>query len=153
MAAPHGNVHIVRATLEDLDRLVPLFDAYLEFYRRPSDSTKARRFLRDRLDRGESVVFLAEDSDRKALGFTQLYPTFASLTMKPWWVLYDLYVVPAARRHRVGSLLLERAKQLARETGADGLSLETARDNPAQKLYEINGWKRDEVFLHYEYFL
>jgi ribosomal protein S18 acetylase RimI-like enzyme len=152
MSAPISEIRVVQATASDVDRLVPLFGAYREFYHRPADPAESRRFLTERLIRGESIVFLAEDSAR-LLGFTQLYPTFASLSMKPWWVLYDLYVVPAARRRGVASLLLARAKQLARETGADGISLETARDNPAQKLYEAHGWERDELFLHYEYFV
>jgi ribosomal protein S18 acetylase RimI-like enzyme len=148
-----GPIRVIRAGLTDVDRLVPLFNAYLEFYRKPADPARARTFLTERLRRGESVVFLAETSEDIALGFTQLYPTFASLSMKTWWVLYDLYVVPEARRRGVASLLLERAKELARESGADGLSLETAKDNPAQKLYEALGWKRDELFLHYELFV
>jgi GNAT superfamily N-acetyltransferase len=152
MSASAAGVHVVRATLQDIDRLVPLFGAYREFYRRPADPDGSRRFLSERLSRGESVVYLAEGRGT-ALGFVQLYPTFASLSMKSWWVLYDLYVVPSARRRGVASLLLERAKQLARETGAAGLSLETALDNPAQKLYEEHGWKRDELFLHYELYL
>jgi ribosomal protein S18 acetylase RimI-like enzyme len=145
-------VRVIRATLDDIDRLLPLFGAYREFYRRPADLDGSRRYLTQRLSRGESVVFLAE-AGGNALGFAQLYPTFASLSMKSWWVLYDLFVVPAARRRGVASLLLARAKQLARETGADGISLETARDNPAQKLYEAHGWRRDELFLHYEYYV
>lgn len=152
MAASTAELRIIRATPQDVDRLVPLFGDYREFYRRPADPEGSRRFLADRLSRGESVVYIAEERGT-VLGFTQLYPTFASLSMKPWWVLYDLYVVPTARRRGVASLLLDRAKQLARETGADGLSLETARDNPAQKLYEAHGWKRDEAFLHYELYL
>jgi ribosomal protein S18 acetylase RimI-like enzyme len=152
MFAPAAGVHVVRATLQDVDRLVPLFGAYREFYHRPADPEGSRRFLTERLTREESVVYLAEEG-AATLGFTQLYPTFASLSMKPWWVLYDLYVIPAARRRGVASLLLTQAKQLARDTGADGLSLETARDNPAQKLYESHGWKRDEIFLHYELYM
>ena len=153
MVNDSGKVRVVRATLQDAERLVPLFDAYLQFYHRPSDPPAARKFLAQRLERGESVVFLAEGERADPLGFTQLYPTFASLSMKPWWVLYDLYVVPEARHRGIASQLLERAKRLARETGADGLSLETARDNPAQHLYEALGWKRDDLFLHYELYL
>jgi ribosomal protein S18 acetylase RimI-like enzyme len=45
---------------------------------------------------------------------------------------------------------MEKARQLAVETGADGLILETAVDNlPAQRLYEQLGWKRDEEFYRY----
>jgi GNAT superfamily N-acetyltransferase len=142
-------LNIVRAKVEDVDRLLPLFEAYRRFYRCPPARRRARRYMTDRLTRQESVVFLAEASGA-LLGFTQLYPTFASLPMRPWWVLYDLYVVPSARRTGVASRLLARARQLAEETDAEGLSLETAHDNPAQKLYEAQGWKRDQRFLHYE---
>lgn len=152
MPASAPVIRITRAGPEDVDRLVPLFVVYREFYHRPGDPEGSRRFLAERLNREESVVFLAVDQG-EVVGFTQLYPTFASLSMKPWWVLYDLFVVPSARRKGVASLLLTRAKELAQDTGADGLSLETAVDNPAQKLYEAHGWKRDDHFLHYEYYL
>ena len=48
--------------------------------------------------------------------------------------------------------LMDRARQFAESTQADGLMLETATDNhTAQRLYERLGWKRDEEF--YRYFL
>jgi GNAT superfamily N-acetyltransferase len=64
--------------------------------------------------------------------------------------LNDLFVVPDARRRGVGTRLLRRAREFARDAGAEYLTLETARDNPAQKLYEADGWKLDTQFLHYE---
>jgi ribosomal protein S18 acetylase RimI-like enzyme len=107
--------------------------------------------------KGEAVIFLAvEESGAKknariALGFTLLYPTWSSLSLKPWWNLNDLYVVPGARQRGVARALMERARRLAEETGASGLGLETAKDNfAAQKLYERLGWKREEEFFRYE---
>ncbi len=146
---------IVRAGVEDIERVVPLFDAYLQFYKLPPNEEAARRFLHARLLKGEAVIFLALEEGasvaRKALGFTLLYPTWSSLSMKPWWNLNDLYVVPEARQRGVARALMERARRLAEETGASGLSLETAKDNfAAQKLYEHLGWKREEEFLRYE---
>ncbi len=42
------------------------------------------------------------------------------------------------------------ARQLARETGAAELFLQTARGNAgAQRLYEGLGWRRDDEFLVY----
>jgi ribosomal protein S18 acetylase RimI-like enzyme len=144
-------IQILEATARDVDRVVPLFLGYLEFYRHPSEPGRARAFLSERLQRGESKIFLAT-IDGQPVGFMQLYPTFASLAMKRSWVLYDLFVVPGARERGVAKALMERARQLAVETGADGLILETAMDNlPAQRLYESLGWKRDEEF--YRYFL
>jgi len=138
-----------RAGLADLDRLLPLFGAYREFYRRTAEPARERSFLAERIPKGEAVVFLAE-SNGTAVGFTLLYPLFSSLSLRPVWVLNDLYVRPDARRTGVGAALLRHARQFAHDTGAEYLTLETARDNPAQRLYEAEGWKRDEAFLHYE---
>lgn len=150
-------IEIVRAGVEDIDIVVPLFDAYLQFYKLPSNEEAARRFLHARLLNGEAVIFLAmEEGDaarggRAALGFTLLYPTWSSLAQRRWWNLNDLFVVPEARKRGVARALMERARRLAEETGASGLGLETAKDNlPAQKLYEHLGWKREEVFFRYE---
>ena len=86
----------------------------------------------------------------EALGFVQLYPSLASIPMKPIWILYDLFVAPSARNLGVGRRLMDRATQLAKETGADALILETAADNhTAQRLYEKLGYKRDDVFYRY----
>ena len=50
-----------RATLDDLDQLVPLFDAYRrQFYGQHSDLIVTRQFLNDRLTRNESVVLVAQ---------------------------------------------------------------------------------------------
>ena len=146
---PNGSRTVRRATSDDLDRLVPLFSAYREFYQYPAEPVRERAFLAERLPKGESVVFLAEEGDA-AIGFIQLYPLFSSLSLLPVWVLNDLYVLPGSRRRGVASGLLRRAQEFARATGAEYLTLETAVDNPAQLLYEREGWTRDERFLHYE---
>jgi ribosomal protein S18 acetylase RimI-like enzyme len=45
---------------------------------------------------------------------------------------------------------MDRARQLAEETGAHAIELATARSNaPAQVLYESLGYRRDEEFFHY----
>ncbi|MDP8979573.1 MAG: GNAT family N-acetyltransferase [Acidobacteriota bacterium] len=140
---------ILEASAEHLDALVPLFDSYRVFYRQPSDPTGARRFLAERIAGRESRIFLAL-VDSKPAGFVQLYPSFSSASMQRLWILNDLYVASDARRQGVGQALLERARQLAEETGAKGLTLSTETGNTtAQRLYESLGWKRDEDFLHY----
>ena len=55
----------------------------------------------------------------------------------------------AARGHGAGKALLEAAKAHASASGARRLDLSTAHDNPAQKLYEAQGYVRDNEFLHY----
>ncbi|HEY8807023.1 MAG TPA: GNAT family N-acetyltransferase, partial [Candidatus Limnocylindria bacterium] len=112
-------VRTVRAELDDLDALVPLFDGYRQFYAQESDVEPARTFLAERMKRGESVIFLAI-VDGEIAGFTQLYPSFSSVSMKRLWVLNDLFVAPAARTSGAGRALLERAERWAAETGAKG---------------------------------
>lgn len=140
-------IAIRKASLQDLDSLVPLFDAYRQFYNQAPDPEGARRFLTGRLEQEESVVFLAFDGKR-AVGFTQLYPQFSSVGMDRNWLLNDLYVDKSARKQGVGYRLLEAARAFGRETGARWLVLETGVDNyAAQALYEKAGWARvEEVF-------
>jgi GNAT superfamily N-acetyltransferase len=147
-------LRIVRAASEDLDDLVPLFDGYRQFYGQRSDVAAARAFLNERIERGESVIYLAYTGPREAAGFTQLYPSFSSVSLKQLWILNDLFVRSDIRRGGVGRALLERARQHAAATGAKGLVLSTAITNKAaQTLYESCGWQRDDEFMHYELFL
>lgn len=144
---------IKRAGRSDLDDLVPLFDGYRQFYGQRSDTPAARAYLGERIERGESVIYLAYTGPHEAAGFTQLYPSFSSVSLKPLWILNDLFVRSDIRRGGVGRALLERARQHAVETGAKGLILSTAVTNkPAQTLYESCGWQRDEEFTHYHLF-
>ncbi|HEY4960704.1 MAG TPA: GNAT family N-acetyltransferase [Terriglobales bacterium] len=144
-------IEVIRATPADVGVVAPLFDAYRQFYKRPSNEEAARRFLFARLSKSESVLFYAWHN-QMSQGFVHLYPVFSSLNLTRQWILSDLYVVPEARKQSVGFALMNRARQFAEETQADGLMLETATDNhAAQRLYERLGWKRDEEF--YRYFL
>jgi len=96
------NISIVRVTAKQVDLVAPLFDAYRQFYGCSADLPKARAFLRERLNNGESVVFVAMN-DGRGVGFTQLYPTFTSIGVSQAWILNDLYVSPEARRKGVGA--------------------------------------------------
>lgn len=147
-------MQIIRATVEHVDLIAPLFDLYRQFYKYAPDLEGARRFIHERLTNGESVIFLALDDSGKALGFTQLYPTFSSTTLRSMWILNDLYVRSDCRKTGVASALMERARQLGKETGAVELMLETAADNfTAQRLYEKLGWQRDKEFYTYHFLL
>jgi ribosomal protein S18 acetylase RimI-like enzyme len=131
--------------------LASLFDAYRQFYGRPPDPDLARRFLADRLAAGEAVVFLAVDeAGAEGLGFVLLYPSFNSVAARPTWILHDLFVGPAWRRQGIARVLMEAARRLAIDSGADGLSLSTGTGNlTAQSLYEALGYRRDREFFHY----
>lgn len=132
---------VVRRTgLTHLDVVARLFDHYRGFYGQPSDPVLARDFIRERMERDESVILLAWVDDA-AVGFTQLYPAFSSVSASRVWILNDLLVLPEARRKGVARALLSAAADFARADGALRLELETDHDNAtAQALYRAMGW-------------
>jgi GNAT superfamily N-acetyltransferase len=140
-----------RATVADVTLIAPLFDAYRQFYRASSDLDLARTFIRERLEKSESIIFIALLADGTAAGFTQLFPTFSSVSAAPILTLNDLFVGQIARRLGVGKALLAAAAEYGRSNGAVRLSLRTEVNNiTAQRLYETEGWKRETEFYSYD---
>jgi len=138
------------ATILDLDLLTPLFDAYRQFYRKPGDLELARRFLRERLENGQSIVFLALLPDGTAVGFAQLFPSFSSASAARIFILNDLFVEPRYRRMSAGAGLLAAARAFGEAAGAVRLTLSTEVANgSAQALYEACGWTRQTDFYVY----
>lgn len=121
-----NEVEVRRLSAGEVGRAARLFALYREFYGQPFDLRVAEQFLRERVERAQSIVLLAE-LDGQAVGFTQLYPGFSSVSAAPAWVLNDLYVLADARGRGVADALMERAEAVAREGGAVVLSLQTAR--------------------------
>jgi len=143
------NAAIRLAEARDLDQLAELFDQYRQFYECPPDLGAAKNWLAENLERGRSTLFAA-DNGSQLLGFTQLYPALCSVDLVDYFVLYDLYVIEAARRQGIARALMNAASDWAKAQGADRLDLETARDNaPGQALYRDLGYERDEVFLKF----
>jgi GNAT superfamily N-acetyltransferase len=139
-----------QASVSDLDVLIPLFDGYRCFYRQPSEPDRIRKFLLDRFERNQSVIFIALNRGTP-IGFTQLYPSFSSAALAPIFILNDLFVDPTARRLGAASALLHAAAEYGRRAGAIRLVLSTEVTNaPAQSLYEKLGWKRNTEFCAYQ---
>ena len=139
-----------QASISDLDAIAPLFDAYRQFYGKMTDLGAAHTFLSNRLKQDESVIFLAFQ-DELAIGFTQLYPTFSSVSMAPVYVLNDLYVSSAGRGQGVGTQLLSAAASFAKSAGAVRLNLNTDVQNTiAESVYEAAGWVRDQHYYMYQ---
>jgi GNAT superfamily N-acetyltransferase len=134
----------------DVDLIVPLFDAYRQFYRQPIEPERVAQFLLDRFEHLESVIFVAFDGIA-AIGFTQLYPSFSSGALARIFILNDLFVTQDARGRGAGSALLHAAAEYGRRVGALRLVLSTELTNTtAQSLYEKWGWKRDTAFCSYQ---
>ena len=138
---------IVSAQLDNLEDLIPLFDAYRVFYEQDSDIERARQFLRERFTKNDAVIYIAY-LNKTPIGFTQLYPLHSSVSMKGMYLLNDLYIDIDYRGKGVGTLLIEKAKQLCKEKGLKGLAIQTAYDNPAQQLYKRLGFVKD-IDLHF----
>ena len=93
---------------------------------------------------------MAQGDDFKLAGFVQLYPSFCSVTAIPILILYDLYVDHSQRSKGIGRLLMDGARDFAKENGFRRLELSTAKDNQiGQSLYESLGYELDQEFLHY----
>ena len=117
-------------TTAHLNDVANLFNDYRIFYEQPSDINGAKSFIKDRLNNKDSIIFVAsteKHGDNKPVGFTQLYPTFSSVSMKRQYVLNDLFVTPDCRRDGVGKALIQHAQDFAiNEQDCKGLALATA---------------------------
>ena len=142
-------MNILKVTLNELDQVSQLFNQYRMFYGQASNLEGAKEFIKERIENNESVIFLAVENDSPA-GFVQLYPIFTSVGMNRKWLLNDLFVAEDYRRHGVGKALMNKAKDLAVETRAAGILLETTKDNvKAQALYESLGYEKEDAVYFY----
>ncbi len=139
---------IRRAKKKDIEKLSVLFDKYRIFYKQQPDISTAKSFLKKRMKRMESVIFVAEERN-ELIGFTQLFPIFSSVSMKRTWLLNDLYVNEKSRGIGAATALLNAATDFGAETKSKWLLLQTAADNfTAQKVYEKNGWVKETDFFY-----
>jgi len=141
-----------KAERNDVSSIAKLFDSYRVFYRNNSDIKSAEEFLSERLKNNDSEIFMAESSNGLIVGFVQLYPLFSSTRMKKLWLLNDLFVDPSYRNQGISIGLIERAKQLVRETNACGMFLETEKSNiVGNNLYPKTGFNLNENSNFYEW--
>jgi ribosomal protein S18 acetylase RimI-like enzyme len=143
-------VKIIQAKINNLDSVTELFDLYRQFYKQESDVDAARSFIKQRLELNDSTILLALSAENLPIGFTQLYPAFSSVAMKPMLYLNDLFVHTTERKSGIGKALLDAAYDFAIESGVGNLKLATAVDNFAAKsLYENNSYIKVTAFDHY----
>jgi ribosomal protein S18 acetylase RimI-like enzyme len=141
---------IIRASGNHLDELARLFNLYRIFYGEKSNYQKAYDFICARMEKEESVIYVASNKDDELSGFVQLYPSFCSVELIPIMILYDLYVDENHRGKGIGRALMNQASKHAKDNGFKRLELSTAKDNfIGQSLYESLGYEVDEEFLRY----
>lgn len=145
-------MNIREAKQEDIIQLVLLFDGYRVFYRKESDVDQATIFLNKRLQEKDSQIFICENKEGTLTGFVQLYPLFSSIRMKKLWLLNDLFVDPKYRGNGISKMLIERSKQLVKETSACGMFLETEKSNTiGNNLYPDTGFVLNSGSNFYEW--
>ncbi|WP_322971725.1 GNAT family N-acetyltransferase [Faecalibacter sp. LW9] len=143
---------IITAHLQHLDELTLLFDAYRQFYDKPSDIDAAKSFLTDRMENQESVIYCSVNEENQITGFVQLYPLFSSTRLKRFWILNDLFVLPQFRGNGYSKALIEEAKNLCKQTNACGMLLETSKENQiGNQLYPETGFIRRDDANFYEW--
>jgi ribosomal protein S18 acetylase RimI-like enzyme len=140
-----------KATIQDLPQLAELFDQYRVFYHKESDIPAAESFLKERIEKADSEIFVAE-REGDLVGFVQLYPLFSSTRMKRYWLLNDLFVNENYRGKGFSKELIEETKELAKFTNSAGILLETGKSNTVgNKLYPSCGFELYDEVNFYEW--
>ncbi len=135
-------MNVEKAELNNLKPIARLFDLYRQYYHCEPNLSLATSFIKDRLENGDSDIFIAIDKEQ-VCGFVQLYPSLCSVIAAKIYILHDLYVDADYRQSGAGKLLMNRATLWATETGAARLDLLTEKDNnAAQRLYEQLGYQK-----------
>ena len=147
-------MQIFAAQPEHLEALTALIDRYRQFYGKPSNLAHAEHFVNARLKARDTLFLIARVTDSqnrgRAAGFTQLFPSFSSVSGARILLLNDLYVQPSLRQQGIGRALMRAARDYARETGFAGIKLETQETNRiGQALYESEGYLRQMGFFQY----
>lgn len=138
---------ILKATIQHLDDIVPLFNGYRQFYKQQSNLEGAKAFIKERLTKQDTIIFVAYEDD-KAVGFTHLFHSFTSISMCPMYILNDLFVDANYRKQGIGVALLNKAKEQCKQDNYKFIALQTETNNPARHLYKSMGWKKDKD-LHF----
>ncbi|MBC5825066.1 MAG: GNAT family N-acetyltransferase [Candidatus Eremiobacteraeota bacterium] len=151
--ADASKIRIVRAGLERLDDVEPLWRALRDHHadiaatlvpvRSAEESWRRRRaeYTEWLSDSSATILFAEEDAP---VGYLMLH----MMPGPPSWAIGDriaevetLSILPAARDHGVGKLLMAAARREARERGATTLSVALLHTNEgARRFYEREGF-------------
>lgn len=142
-------MRIIPADLDHLDQLTPMFVHYRELYGAMPQYEASKKYLAERLNKQEAIILLAFEEDA-LLGFCLVYPSFSSVSLRPIWILNDLYVAEEARRKHIANKLLQAIAEQARANDAVRLRVSiNARNEIAQRLYETADFSEDKHFRNY----
>ncbi|MEH7333872.1 GNAT family N-acetyltransferase [Neobacillus drentensis] len=148
-SAMNDNLIIRQATIKDLDKIVPIFDSYREYFNQQRSPVNVENFLFERFEHLESVIFIVE-REGEVIGFAQLYPVFSSLSLKRVWLLNDFFIIESFRHQGVGKQLFAKVKEFGTLTKSKGIELSVEHTNQkAWEFWEKQEFKLDEEFRYY----
>ncbi len=131
---------LTEPTAAELIEVAGLFDQYRRHYGEPAVPGQTLEWLKDQTDNGRLGIFTAH-SGKELVGLATTVTLPASLRLKSYWQLRDLYVAPAARRRGAGRALLDAVHRAATAAGAIRLSVQTEPSNTAAlHLYHHKGF-------------
>lgn len=149
-------IDIRQATLNDISEVSRLFNEYRMFYGQHSDLEAATSFIKERMNKQESMIFMAAWNEESkvadtAMGLVQIYPSYSSVSMGPIWILNDLFVDSKYRQQGIARKLMQAVMKQAKRNKILRIVLSTAISNQqAQALYESEGYTQDQSFMYYE---
>lgn len=123
---------------KNIDEVLPLIRAYLEFYKVAdiSDVRNRKFFSQFGTSNPAGCQFVFRESG-VVVGFATIYFSFTSSITAKVAVLNDLYTSPDHRSKGIARQLIEHCRNYAASNGSARLQWVTAPDNePAQKLYD-----------------
>ena len=133
-------------TSTEIVQLAELFDRYRVHYGELADVAGSSSWLSEQVGRGRLTAFVAE-LDGALVGFATLVVIPASLRLRIFWQIRDLFVSPEHRRQGVARALLDAVRTAAIDAGAVRLSVQTEIDNrPALRLYAELGFEPVEGY-------
>lgn len=116
-----------------------LFDDYRAHYGQQRAYGATRQWLQQAT--GSRLLVGAAFANGRPCGLVTVQPVPASLTLRTFWLLRDLYVAPEHRGQGHARVLLAHVLTAARAAGALRVSLTTEVDNhPARSLYRSLGF-------------
>ena len=134
-------------TERDIDELLPLMQAYCDFYEAAPSDDELTGMVLELLEEPEveGVQLIARDEDGRAVGFATIFWSWSTLQARRIAVMNDLFVAPEARGSGAAEALIEACRAEARARDAVRLAWQTATTNErAQRVYERVGAERAE---------
>lgn len=146
------SIEVRRIDSASLGDVEPLFEGYQQFYGvEEVNRDRNRTFLERFVGTDDEGWLFGAYGDDGILGFTCLHRHKSSLRAADTVLMYDLFVAPESRGEGVGRALIEKALEVARESGAVCLEWSTAPDNAtAQRLYDSMPGSEKSTWITYE---